>query len=210
MADGDQSSKEARRASVDVLLRKQDWGRMYPELLAFAQARAKSKAVAEDLVQEAMRRVLDAQWEPWDPEKHPNVFDFLTSIINRLLRNDRTSARAHRELVMDREAKKKHREFKTAMEARKAFDPAPGAEERLGARELLERRTELLRTYVGDNEVAQAVVDQMLLGNDEAGAQADATGYPVARIYEARRRITQLVARVTRELPADGSEGEEV
>ena len=87
MSEGEKSETTQPR-DVDALLRKQDWGRIRVQLLLFARPRAKSEAKANDVVQEAMMRVFDPTWEPWDPSKYPNVVDFLTSIISRLLVNE--------------------------------------------------------------------------------------------------------------------------
>jgi len=65
----------AKRARVDAIFKKitqAEWARLHKELVAYALTRAKSPAKAQDHAQEAIMRVLDARWEPWDPTGSPS------------------------------------------------------------------------------------------------------------------------------------------
>ena len=102
MNDGD--GTKMSRAELDALLKKQDWGRIYPKLYKFARSRGNSKERAEDFTQEAIQRVLDPNWEPWDPIAKPDLVEFLMGIVRRLTANGRVTQRRHREVIMDQEA----------------------------------------------------------------------------------------------------------
>jgi DNA-directed RNA polymerase specialized sigma24 family protein len=184
---------------IDALLRKQDWGKMYARLLAFAKGRLKSKADAEDLVQDTIRRVLDPNWERWDPEKHPDLFEFMTGILNRLRSNNLTSARTHRELVMDMEAKEGSRERGRAKKAGKVAASAPTPEEQLARAEVVGPRIERVRAEAAGDEVAEALLEEIEDGNDVRREIARATGYSAAQIKAGKQRLSRIVKRVVRE-----------
>jgi DNA-directed RNA polymerase specialized sigma24 family protein len=202
MADHDAPPKRSR-AEVDALLKKQDWRRIHAELLAFAIRRTKSRVHAEDLVQEALRRVLDANWEPWDPEKNPSLLHFLTGIVNRNLSNDRTHSRVHRELAMDREAAVGSKLRKVADEADEVAVDASLLEDRTIAGELCVRRMDRLRADVASDGVVSAIVEQNVEGVEAPRELVIATGYAIEVIREGQRRLARHVARVTREIPAE-------
>jgi hypothetical protein len=207
MPNDEVDDRKAARAEVDALLRKQNWPRIYAELVKHAMSVAKgNEAAAKDLAQEAIRRVLDANWEPWDPKKHPQVLTFLARIVNRLARNERTSARAHREIAMDREAKERTRARKIALEADKVYEDVSSTEARLGAARLLARRMDRLRANIGGDAVVHALVDEIEKGNETPREQAAATGYSIEEVREGTRRLARHVARVAREIPEGDEE----
>src|SRR5690349_15783300 len=99
MAD---DASQALRSRVDAIFKAMtpaQWGRVRVDLLNFALARGQSKARANDLAQEALLRVLDARWEPWDPDAQPDLTRFLMSIINRQITNENQKTRLHREIA---------------------------------------------------------------------------------------------------------------
>jgi DNA-directed RNA polymerase specialized sigma24 family protein len=207
----------------DDLLRSQDWGRVRAQILAYAMKRARSKAKAQDLAQEAMMRALDARWNPWDPEKHPDIVDFLISIVNRLLANENQKRKVHREISMDRELRgETGREgdgdlagatLRKALaggddgdagKARKnpLADPAATPEAAAGDRELYRRRVARLRERLARDRVALDAIDQTELEVDLPEEQAAATGHALHEIETARRRIAFHAKKVAREIPA--------
>jgi DNA-directed RNA polymerase specialized sigma24 family protein len=202
MTEDDRASS-ARRASVDAILKSQDWGRIHAQLVASAKARTKSPAMAEDLAQEAIRRVLDPNWEPWDPEKEPSLPQFLMRIVSRLVSNERTHSRAHREIVMDREAAEGSRERRVARKAGGVAVDASSPEAQAIARQLYLRRIDRLHADVAEDAVTRALVEQAEEGNDKASEQAAATGYSIEKVREGRRRLARHVDRITREIPAE-------
>jgi DNA-directed RNA polymerase specialized sigma24 family protein len=208
--DEDDKSTTTSRADVDALLQKQDWGRMHARLLAFALGRTKkNRAAAQDAVQEAIMRVLDAHWEPWNPEKQPDLFTFLTGIVNRLLSNDRTSARVHREIAMDRQAKEGTRALKLARKVERIPDKGDGAsspEERVALSEVLAPRMASLRAAVENDELARELLDEVEDGNDIRRDHVRITGHTSDEVKAARRRLARHVVRIAREIPEEGDE----
>ena len=59
---------------------------------AFVLLGKKSWAIAEEIAQEAIARALDPAYASWDPERHPDLFDFLGSVAGGLAANHRRKA----------------------------------------------------------------------------------------------------------------------
>ncbi len=70
----------------------------YPELLAYAAKRTKNRSKAEDIVQEAVLRALDA-WERWEPQGEPTIwarawmFRIVHNVFALQYQRDKTFAR---------------------------------------------------------------------------------------------------------------------
>src|SRR5579859_6882282 len=93
----------ARRARIDQAIADADWSRIHARVVAYAFARCRSRALAEDLAQGAIRCVLDPAYAEWDPQKQPSLARFLGSVVNGLLRNERVRASWKRDVVLDDE-----------------------------------------------------------------------------------------------------------
>ena len=89
---------------VDTIT-KAEWIVLRERLVKFAFSRTRLHERADDLAQEAMRRVLDDHWEPWNPATHPDILRYMMSIVNREIANKRSMAATHREIAMASEEK---------------------------------------------------------------------------------------------------------
>ena len=203
MTDGEAASTKPSRAAVDALLRKQDWGRIHAELVEFALRRVKGKDRADDLAQEAIRRVLDANWEPWDPVAKPSLLEFLMGIVNRIVSNERSGHRVHRELAMDRTAEQGTRARRVAAQAEKVVSGEASPETRVIAAQLASRRMERLRGEIAEDVPLQKLVAQREDNVTKASEQATAMSCSVEEVYFANRRLNRIVARVCGDVPAE-------
>lgn len=178
----------ARRARIDEAIAGADWSRLYARLVAYAFARCRSRALAEDLAQGAIRCVLDPAYAEWDPHTQPSLARFLGSVVNGLLRNDRVRARSKRDLVLDDESSAR-------------LVDARGFSENVAAdRERCERGIALVRARLQakDDAVALAVLDAVIDGAETPAALAAELGRPIDEIVFARRRLHRAAADVAR------------
>ena len=182
-----------RARDVDALLAGQDWGAVYSAVVkyAFHRTRRRSWELAEDLAQEAIRRVLDPAYVDWDPVKEPAIERHLGSIVNSLVANRTRAASTVRE-----------RSFAPAAALwSKPIDARPTPEEALEREALEVRALALLRARVAEDSLAAAIVEIVVhAGVDKPAALAEATGQAVEQIYKAQRRVAGHVAAVRREL----------
>jgi DNA-directed RNA polymerase specialized sigma24 family protein len=164
---------------------------MREKLVKFASWRmGDDRRDAEDLVQDALAKVLDPQDSPWDPRR----VGFLThvgSIMNGLASNEHHSARVRHQVL----------------DGGEVLDIAPTAvpppDEALGMRRAVERLRRLgtllrMRLETKKDTVAVHVLDSASEGLEEPGEVAGKIGCQVEEVYEAHRRLkyhaTQLLA----------------
>jgi DNA-directed RNA polymerase specialized sigma24 family protein len=124
------------RAVVDAALRAVNWPKVQKQVLAYACAITKSKAHAEDLVQEAIRRAFDPEETAWNPLVQPDVTFFLMSLVRRNASNERSSARYHHEITVRNRAD----EIRVTREAEGVPTAAPTPEASLATHDLFARR----------------------------------------------------------------------
>jgi len=178
----------ARRARIDEALRGADWKSIHQRVSAYAFARCRSRALAEDLSQEAIRCVLDPVYAEWDPQKQPSLVRLLGSIVNRNLWNERQRARSQREVTLDDES-------------RPDVPDAHGFSERVAIdRDRFHRAVDLLRARFESKRdaLALAVLDAVIDGADTPAALASELGRPIDEIVFARRRLHRAAAEVAR------------
>ena len=78
---------------------KLDWADIFGRLVLFAFRRRQLRGVpgsladAEDLAAEAIRRLFDLNYAPWDPAREPDLLRHLGSTVNGLLSNEMRAAR---------------------------------------------------------------------------------------------------------------------
>jgi DNA-directed RNA polymerase specialized sigma24 family protein len=156
---------------------------MRARLMRHAYARCHSVTDAKDIVQEAIKKVLEGA-SPWRREKCPLLIDHLGSVINTVAWNQSQSAAARHET-----------EYDPALWDR-VVDGAPNPEQILVEREaeraqtrLVERCLAALRMALHGDNVALAVVDLFEQGVESAQEQAEAAGIARDEIDKARRRV---------------------
>lgn len=174
---------DLRRERLD----QQDWSDVYERLYAFARARSGSADQAGDLVNGAIARVyaFDAKW---DPTVEPDLVRHLMSVVNSLLANDRTSARARRDRSM-------HDDGPVQAQVARIADPAAA---QLAEQQLYARRIEQLRTAIAGDAEATRVLDLMLEGLRTPTDLRRATGWTDAVLHAARMRIQRRALAIAR------------
>jgi DNA-directed RNA polymerase specialized sigma24 family protein len=165
-------------------------------LEAFADARAGSVVDPDDVLSEALARVMNPKQSPWDPSSGKPFIEHVGSVINGLAINERRRARVRNEVVDSNLA-----------EGDLAVDPDPLPDEDVATREGRARieivRLRLQAELEQRDPVAAGVYRQVVAGLESATEQAAAAGCSVADVYEAHRRIKtrgqQILATVMKE-----------
>ena len=179
-----------------------DWRALYPKLVKFAFTRTKSKARATDAAHDAIQRVIDPKWEPWDPATHPVLLDYLMSIVNRLVSNEKTSARVHREIAMASGEHSTAKEREAEHDAENVKDDARTPEALVVDADLKARALTRLRNRLerNDDALAVSVLEQIQGGSDDVSEMATALGVSEQEIGKARERVRHLARRVAEEM----------
>jgi DNA-directed RNA polymerase specialized sigma24 family protein len=146
-------------------------------------------ADAEDLVQQALARVVDPQGSPWDPDGTTTFVNHVGSVINGLASNEWRSARVRHEILDGHLA----HDGQTA-------DDAPAVDAILEEREeqeTLRRRGVKLLACLGDTDpVATDVLAAAREGFETPAEQAARLGRKVEDVYEAYRRLKYHAAQI--------------
>jgi DNA-directed RNA polymerase specialized sigma24 family protein len=190
-----------------------EWGVLYARLVKYAFYKTKSESDAKDLAQSALQRVIDPEWEAWNPETHPDLARYLMSIVNRLVANRRQGKRVHVEIAMSSEAKASRREQNVARKAAKVASDEPTPDVAIDQADRRARALATLRQKLEDGEdrVAFEVLGQVQEGVDDVKEMAVALGRSVAEVKRAYerllhhgRQVAEQVADSTQEDPDDG------
>ena len=175
-------------------LRQQDWSDLYPRLFAYAKSRAGSTDDARDLAQSAITRLF-AFDSKWDPEKQPDVFSFLTSVVNSLAYNARKRVAA-RNLSIDDGAIGQETAARLA-------DPNLSPDDAQAIHELYARRLERLRARLADDPDAARLLELSLEGHDKPADLRERTGLSDHALLAARKRMQRAALAVARHRPDD-------
>lgn len=186
------------RAAVLAFLRKQEWGDLRLELLRFAMPRCKSRELAEDLVQDAIIKVMTGD-SSFDPSQHPSVARYMMGAIKFALADERKSARARKTVALSR-GRSDDDDVREGdhLQATNAFSEDVAVKVDLFTRRITELRGRLAR-----DAVALALLDLTIAGVDTPAERAAATGYTFEAIEAARRRMQHHAAAVAREISGD-------
>jgi DNA-directed RNA polymerase specialized sigma24 family protein len=171
-------------------------------MFRFAMSKTSNKAVAADLVQEALLVIYDTKRSPWDPEKYPDLTRYMLGIVRQLASHQWKGARRHRELLMDMDEHDDDPEDGSPKKHQKGFeDPQPSPEERVATRRLLVRRTAMLRELVVNKPDPAQILDLMERGIDTPEDQEEASGMKMPAIRNARKVLFRHAEAVARDLP---------
>jgi DNA-directed RNA polymerase specialized sigma24 family protein len=187
------------RAEITAALRTLDWAPILAKLHAYGMARTKSKAQAQDLAQEAVRRLFDVDDITWNPSLEPDPTRFLISIMTRQISNEKTSGRRHHELS----AQNKKQESAILLASERVADGAPSPERAAVARDLAARAMSALEKRIAADASALRVLGLATDGIDTPAEQAEAMGVSKAEILRVRERLYHHAALVARELAGD-------
>lgn len=159
---------------LDEFLATVDWNEVGARLTAFARRRTGHVAEAEELVQEALSRLFDPKYKPWSPDTPSleGLVGHLRSTINGIV-VDRHRLRERRGRSVDHE----HVVLQSPSTADASVRTADWECDALGR-------------LNGDEEACQ-VFCLMVDDVQKAADQAAKLGWPVSKVYEARRRIRQ-------------------
>jgi hypothetical protein len=164
-----------------------DWGRTYAEALAIALEMRTGNA--EDVVSEGVTMVIEGT-APFDPSGEVTLAAHVVAVAVAKRRN---------QARVDRRRTRRGQNAKLVQ----YLDEAPQTpEELIEERERGDRAFEgLLAACDGDEDVRELV----LLSRrdvDEAADQADALGWDIGRVRNARKRMTRLIAQVAESMQA--------
>ena len=189
--------------SYRALLDRQNWADIHARLLDFAEARsggkrAKAKAQANDLAQEAVLRVYSSQ-SRWDPEKEPELLAYLMSVVNTVRWGERVSHDVAKTVsTADR---------KTARAAARVADPTAFSESSAVSSDLRARQYALLRERMADDPNGLQFLDCVADGKESAEDIGKALDWTKEKHNAVRRRTLRAAALVARDLGgADGDD----
>jgi hypothetical protein len=178
---------------------KLDWADIFGRLVLFAFRRRQLRGVpgsladAEDLAAEAIRRLFDSNYAPWDPAREPDLLRHLGSTVNGLLSNEMRAARVKLELSLSVPS------VLESAEQTAAADAHPDAvDDYHHAMSLLEAR-------IANDEIASQLLSLEEEGVTKPALQAVQLKLEVAAIYAARRRLARHCQAVRRELNGTNS-----
>lgn len=170
-----------------------EWGQVAMRLTVYAHRRLRrigveDASLAEDYASEAIRRHFDEAYADWSGEDP--LLHHLGSVVNGLVSN----------LRRKRARRPTHHELD---ERRAPEDARLGPEHRVETRELARIALAALRARLDGDDVAEGVVEQLLVGEDRPRAIARALELDVREVYNANRRLKKHYAAVREELSAD-------
>jgi hypothetical protein len=178
---------------------KLDWADIFGRLVLFAFRRRQSRGMpgsladAEDLAAEAIRRLFDSNYAPWDPAGEPDLLRHLGSTVNGLLSNEMRAARVKLERSLSVPS------VLESAEQTAAADAHPDAvDDYHHAMSLLEAR-------IADDEIASQLLSLEEEGVTKPALQAAQLKLEVAAIYAARRRLARHCLAVRLELNGTNS-----
>jgi hypothetical protein len=149
-------------------------------LLGYAFNRTRDGARAEDVAQEAIKRMLEGKgftrWDPSGKALLPHLFDIVDSIVG----NENTRASRRREVASDPERDENKRDSDANIEAR-----AVRAEED----DLTQRLADRVMARVEKDPVIPGMLAAEQEGIDGAAEQAERLGCTVKDIRRARERL---------------------
>ena len=165
-----------------------DWGQVFAEALEVAHSMRVGDA--EDVVQQGMTMVLDGS-APFDPAGELTLAAHLVSVAVTARRNEQR---------VERRRVKRGQKAKLVQH----LDEAPPTPEELThERRLGERAFEaLLEECDGDSDVRGLVMLARDEDVDDAQGQADALGWEIGRVRNARKRMDRAVERVAEKMQA--------
>ena len=178
---------------------KLDWADIFRRLVLFAFRRRQlrgmpgSLADAEDLAAEAIRRLFDSNYAPWDPAHEPDLLRHLGSTVNGLLSNEMRAARVKLERSLSVPSVLEWAEQNAVADAH-----PDRADDYRYAVSLLEAR-------ITNDEIASQLLSLEEEGVTKAALQAAQLKLDVAAIYAARRRLARHCQAVRRELNGESS-----
>ncbi len=190
-----------RFAAVTAALRGIDWASFRKQLVAFAFSRCRKRDEAQDLAQEAMRRLIEPT-TTWDPATQ-DAATFARTVITSRLANERTSAEARTTIPLDPSAKNEPPD-----ESLHAPDPRALTEGRFADVDLFSRRLAFARNHLAAKADAEAL-EMLELAIDGVDAPADIlarTGRPLDALKDvlaARKRLQRAVEAATQAIPDD-------
>jgi RNA polymerase sigma factor (sigma-70 family) len=189
------------RAAIVAFLRAQEWGKIRVELLRFAVPRCKSRELAEDLVQDAIIKVMTGD-SSFDPSKHASLPRYMMGAIKYDLADTRRSARARKTVALS------HRRPEDDDAREGDHLPATNAfSEDVAVRvDLFTRRMNKLREKLAGDALALQLLDLTVDGVDTPAERATATGKSFEAIEAARRRMQFHAAAVAHEISGDDAD----
>jgi DNA-directed RNA polymerase specialized sigma24 family protein len=185
------------RAAVTAALRAAPWPKIRAQLLRFAIARCKSRQRADDLVQDALVKVMSPT-SSWNPATQPDVTRYLMGAIMMNMSTDRRSARARRDVPLSRGAKDDD-----AREGDHLRDANAFSEDVAARADLLTGRMTALRARLAGDALALELLELTVNGADTPAERCAATGRSHEAVESARRRMQHHAAQIAVEISGE-------
>ena len=185
------------RAAVTAALRAAPWPQIRAKLLRFAVSRCKSRQRADDLVQDALVKVMSPT-SSWNPATQPDVTRYLMGAIMMNLSTDRRSARARRDVPLSHGAKDDE-----AREGDHLRDANAFSEDGAARADLFARRMTALRARLSGDALALELLELTVNGADTPAERCAATGRTHEAVESARRRMQHHAAQIAVELSGE-------
>jgi DNA-directed RNA polymerase specialized sigma24 family protein len=173
-----------------------DWASFRKQLVAFAFSRCRRHDEAQDLAQEAMRRLIEPT-TTWDPAAE-DAASFARTVITSRLANERTSAEARTTIPLDPSGKKEPPD-----ESLHPPDPRALTEDRFAELDLSARRLAFVRNRLTLDAKALEMLAFTIAGDDAPADIRAKTGYSDEVIAAARKRLDRALEAAVRAIPDD-------
>jgi DNA-directed RNA polymerase specialized sigma24 family protein len=191
-----------RFAANSAALGAVDWSTFRKTLVAFAYSLCRNRAMADDLAQEAVRRLLAAATE-WDAGAEPDPLRFAMGAVKSILWGERTSDYARKSVPLDPSAKNEPPD-----ESLHPPDPRALTEDRFADLDLFSRRLAFARNHLAAKADAEALemLELAIAGVDAPADILARTGRPLEALKDvlaARKRLQRAAEAAAQAIPDD-------
>lgn len=174
-----------RKVGPPAALEGVDWVEVYQRLFVYGvKSRGLTHADAEEVAQEALRRLFDPEYANWDQDKYPTLGEFLKSVVNGVVSNIRQRS-GHKAERISKDGNLPEHPSQVVSQEDRAID----------AQQLRSAINSLLERADGDNLV-QDLILKVAEGIDAPKEQAKELGVSIEAIYKARSRLNALIEMV--------------
>jgi len=178
-------------------IKEADWASIAPRLLRYVKNRIGDSVLptgltAEDVVQKAIERLFSPKGRQWNPEKQPDLYLYMRSVLQSMLSSKGLYGLKDDEVT---EFIEEDRDIHLTRDGVKTGDCGEriNALDRAGAFRLLEEEVR------GDKELEDLLV-AIHMGCTMPADMSELSGIPVRKIYELQRKLGRHAAKVAQQL----------
>jgi DNA-directed RNA polymerase specialized sigma24 family protein len=174
-----------------------NWAALTKDLTLYAFSLCKDRDMAEDVAQEALRRMIDTT-SAWDPEVEPDPRRYALNCAKSIVWNERHSAAARKNVPLDPSGPDEEPD-----ESLHPADPGAADEGRLGEVDLLTRRLAFVRRDRSGDPEALTLLDLTIEGLDAPADLAARSGLSYEAVVAARKRLRRAGQAAVEAIPDD-------